>query len=208
MSLHIGHCVCSHSLKCKCDSDTPVLARQQFGALQHRTFPVYFVISISLSSGLLAAWTLAHPDILNNFTSVRNPEVAQAYVLGTIALLQGVNQFWVGPLTSKWVFVKDNTSPFNLTVYTGPCSNDTSSRRRKAKHTATKGWVTLERASNIACSLLTRGLRRNEGIEPQVLSVARLELSGKSLCISGRYIPWPVDCELRPGAVLQFLLSD
>ncbi|KAH8120655.1 hypothetical protein DFH11DRAFT_81392 [Phellopilus nigrolimitatus] len=80
------------------------LPKQQFGALQHRTFPVYFVISIVLSSGLVGLWTYAHPAVLANLAYFRAADVAQAYTLASVALLQGTNHFAFGPLTSKIMF--------------------------------------------------------------------------------------------------------
>ncbi|THH12163.1 hypothetical protein EW145_g159 [Phellinidium pouzarii] len=80
------------------------LPRQQFGALQHRTFPVYFVISMLLSSTLTGLWTYSHPDLLANLTNFRAADVVQAYTLASIAFQQGTNHFLVGPLTSKIMF--------------------------------------------------------------------------------------------------------
>lgn len=77
------------------------LPRQQFGTLQHRTFPVYFVISIALSSGLLGLWTYSHPSVLTQYLSPTNADVAQAYALAAVVLAQASNHFVIGPLTSK-----------------------------------------------------------------------------------------------------------
>lgn len=77
------------------------LPRQQFGTLQHRTFPIYFAISIALSSGLLALWTLNHPLVLTHYLQPSVADVAQAYALGAVVLSQAANQFVIGPLTSK-----------------------------------------------------------------------------------------------------------
>lgn len=79
------------------------IARQQFGALQHRTFPWYFNLSIALSSGLLVLWNLGHPNVLANLSNPRIADVAQAYTLGTVIVSQLANQAVVGPLTSKCV---------------------------------------------------------------------------------------------------------
>ena len=78
-------------------------ARHQFGALQHRTFPVYFNTTITVSAGLLAAWTYSHPAILDNVKRPYLADVAQAYTLATVLLTQAVNSFIIGPLTSKSV---------------------------------------------------------------------------------------------------------
>ncbi|KAF8528076.1 hypothetical protein BU17DRAFT_38494 [Hysterangium stoloniferum] len=80
------------------------LPRQQFGALQHRTFPVFFRTSEVLSSVLLVLWTLSHPDVVPNWHDPTNADVAQAYVLATVLLAQGANDWVVGPLTSKTMF--------------------------------------------------------------------------------------------------------
>ena len=80
------------------------LPRQQFGALQHRTFPIYFVISIALSSGLLGLWTYSHPVVLTHYLSPTVADVSQAYALATVVLTQCANHFVIGPLTSKYVW--------------------------------------------------------------------------------------------------------
>ncbi|CCM01621.1 uncharacterized protein FIBRA_03682 [Fibroporia radiculosa] len=80
------------------------LPRHQFGALQHRIFPVYFVMSIIMSSGLLALWTRSHPAVLAHLSQPLVADVAQAYSLASVLLFQGANYFVVGPLTSKTMF--------------------------------------------------------------------------------------------------------
>ncbi|KAH7929388.1 hypothetical protein BV22DRAFT_1029634 [Leucogyrophana mollusca] len=82
------------------------LPRHQFGALQHRTFPVYFTSSLGLSATLLALWTYTHQDVLSNLSRPYLADVAQVYTLGSVIGLQGINQFVVGPLTSKTMFVR------------------------------------------------------------------------------------------------------
>ncbi|KAG0709092.1 hypothetical protein DFH29DRAFT_979228 [Suillus ampliporus] len=77
------------------------LPRHQFGALQHKVFPVYFTSSIMLSSALLGLWAYAHPELLANITSPTRADVAQAYVLGSVIALQACNQLVVGPMTSR-----------------------------------------------------------------------------------------------------------
>lgn len=77
------------------------LPRHMFGALQHKTFPIYFSISIGLSSGLLGVWTWSHPDVLTYIYRPNVADVAQAYALATVVLSQASNFFVVGPLTSK-----------------------------------------------------------------------------------------------------------
>ena len=90
------------------------IARQQFGALQHRTFPIYFSISIALSTSLLALWVKSHPSILALATNIGNVKElqellevdnVQALVLALVTGMQSANQFVVGPLTSKCIFV-------------------------------------------------------------------------------------------------------
>lgn len=76
-------------------------ARQQFGALQHKVFPVYFVQSIALSAALLAVWVFKHPDVATRALQPWYVDVFQAYALGTVLVGQGLNFFVVGPMTSK-----------------------------------------------------------------------------------------------------------
>lgn len=77
------------------------LPRQMFSALQHKTFPIYFVISMGLSSGMLGVWTWTHPDVLTHVYRPYVADVAQAYALAAVMLAQASNYFVVGPLTSK-----------------------------------------------------------------------------------------------------------
>lgn len=96
------------------------LPRHQFGALQHKTFPVYFAISIALSSTLLTLWTFSHPDILTHITQYRRADVAQAYALATVALSQGFNFFIIGPMTSKVMFQRHRLEKEEGKTYNEP----------------------------------------------------------------------------------------
>jgi len=80
------------------------LPRQQFGNLQHRTFPIYFSISMGLTSALLGVWTWTHPDVFTQLARPRVADVAQAYTLATTILTQAANLFIVGPMTSRTMF--------------------------------------------------------------------------------------------------------
>ncbi|KAF7320033.1 DUF4149 domain-containing protein [Mycena kentingensis (nom. inval.)] len=80
------------------------LPRPQFGALQHKTFPIYFLLSQALGGGVLAIYVFEHPAVLTQYASPRVPEVAQAYTLLFAILLQSTNYFIVGPMTSKTMF--------------------------------------------------------------------------------------------------------
>ncbi|KZT23783.1 hypothetical protein NEOLEDRAFT_1068737 [Neolentinus lepideus HHB14362 ss-1] len=80
------------------------LPRQQFGTLQHRTFPVYFVISMALTSFLAAKWVFSHPDVVTYVTRPDVPDVAQLYTLVFAFICQATNYFVVSPLTSKTMF--------------------------------------------------------------------------------------------------------
>jgi len=80
------------------------LPRAMFSVLQHRTFPVYFVLSIALTSGMLGMWTWSHPDVITNILRPNVADVAQAYALVGVLLAQSINYFVVGPMTSKIMF--------------------------------------------------------------------------------------------------------
>ncbi|EPQ61410.1 hypothetical protein GLOTRDRAFT_18389, partial [Gloeophyllum trabeum ATCC 11539] len=80
------------------------LPRHQFGTLQHRTFPVYFVISMALSSFLMARWVFSHPDVVTHIARPNVADVAQFYALATVFLSQAINYFVIGPMTSKTMF--------------------------------------------------------------------------------------------------------
>ncbi|KAF5377611.1 hypothetical protein D9615_005124 [Tricholomella constricta] len=81
-------------------------ARQHFGNLQHKTFPIYFVLSIILSSSLLVLWTISHPHVITHIAHPTVADVAQAYALTIVLLGQGFNYFTIGPLTSKIMFMR------------------------------------------------------------------------------------------------------
>lgn len=80
------------------------LPRHHFSALQHKTFPIYFVLSIILSSSLLATWVFKHPDVLDYLARPNVGDVAQVYALGAVLFSQGLNYFVIGPLTSQTMF--------------------------------------------------------------------------------------------------------
>ncbi|KAH6917428.1 hypothetical protein BKA70DRAFT_334593 [Coprinopsis sp. MPI-PUGE-AT-0042] len=80
------------------------LPRHQFGNLQHKTFPVYFGLSIILTSGLLGGWVYKNPELLSSLTYVRRADVAQAYALGTTLLGQASNHFVFTPMATKIMF--------------------------------------------------------------------------------------------------------
>ncbi|PCH33360.1 hypothetical protein WOLCODRAFT_135081 [Wolfiporia cocos MD-104 SS10] len=96
------------------------LPRHQFGALQHRIFPVYFVISIALSSGLLALWMRTHPAVRTHYAAPTVADVAQAYVLGAVLLFQALNHLVIGPLTSKTMFQRQKLEKAEGKVYNEP----------------------------------------------------------------------------------------
>ncbi|KAI1797592.1 hypothetical protein LXA43DRAFT_877191 [Ganoderma leucocontextum] len=96
------------------------LPRQQFGTLQHRTFPIYFAISIGLSSGLLALWSWSHPLVLTHYLQPTIADVSQAYTLATVLLCQVVNHYVIGPLTSKTMFKRHKLEKEEGKAYNEP----------------------------------------------------------------------------------------
>ncbi|KAI0095259.1 hypothetical protein BDY19DRAFT_880500 [Irpex rosettiformis] len=96
------------------------LPRHQFGALQHRTFPVYFNFSIALTGGLLVLWHYGHPTLLQNISSPEVAEVAQAYSLAAVVLAQGINQVVIGPMTSKTMFQRHKLEKEEGKAYNDP----------------------------------------------------------------------------------------
>jgi len=78
-------------------------ARHQFGTLQHKTFPIYFVQSMAISAALLSVWVFKHPDVLTHIRQPKVADVAQAYALASVLLSQGFNYFVIGPMTSRCV---------------------------------------------------------------------------------------------------------
>ncbi|KZT06323.1 uncharacterized protein LAESUDRAFT_726152 [Laetiporus sulphureus 93-53] len=100
------------------------LPRHQFGTLQHRTFPIYFMISIAMSSGLLALWSRAHPTVLTEITNPALADVAQAYALGTVTIMHLINHFVVGPLTSKTMFQRHKQEKEEGKAYNEPGISD------------------------------------------------------------------------------------
>jgi len=77
------------------------LPKQQFGTLQHRVFPIYFIQSMLLSGALLTKWIYSHPDVLAYIMRPNVADVAQVYALATVLASQSFNYFIVGPMTSK-----------------------------------------------------------------------------------------------------------
>jgi len=77
------------------------LPRQQFRALQLRIFPVYFTVSLCISSVLLFLWVFDHPNVLTRLGNPLVVDVAQVYALASVIWFQGVNHFVVGPMTSE-----------------------------------------------------------------------------------------------------------
>ena len=51
----------------------------------------------------MALWTRSHPTVVEHIQNPLVADVAQAYTLAAVALLQGSNRFIIGPLTSKYV---------------------------------------------------------------------------------------------------------
>jgi len=96
------------------------LPRQHFGNLQHKTFPLYFVISLVLSSSLLGFWTFSHPDVLTHLTRPNVADVAQAYTLATVFFCQGLNYFVIGPMTSKTMFRRQSLEKEEGKAYNEP----------------------------------------------------------------------------------------
>jgi Domain of unknown function (DUF4149) len=78
-------------------------ARQQFGSLQQRTFPIYFKLNAIVSSGLLFAWIRNHNTVIAQLAHPTVPDVTQAYALGAVAIAHALNIVWFGPATSKYV---------------------------------------------------------------------------------------------------------
>ena len=78
-------------------------ARQQFGSLQQRTFPVYFKFNAITSSGLLFAWVRNHSTVIAQLAHPTVADVCQAYALGVVAIAHTLNIVWFGPATSKYV---------------------------------------------------------------------------------------------------------
>ncbi|KIY48939.1 hypothetical protein FISHEDRAFT_42378, partial [Fistulina hepatica ATCC 64428] len=94
--------------------------RHQFGALQHRVFPAYFLSSITLSFGLLSAYVYKHPGVAASLADPLDAEVAQAYTIGSVLLFQGVNWAVIGPLTSSIMFKRQKLEKEEGKVYTDP----------------------------------------------------------------------------------------
>ncbi|EJD55381.1 hypothetical protein AURDEDRAFT_109723 [Auricularia subglabra TFB-10046 SS5] len=77
------------------------LTRPQFAALQGKSFPAYFSSSAVLSGLMLVLWTSSHPDVIPNLAKPALVDVLQVYVLSLVALIQGANYLYVGPITNR-----------------------------------------------------------------------------------------------------------
>jgi len=100
------------------------LPRQMFGTLQHRTFPVYFNVTVLVASGLLAAWTYTHDNVIVHVANPLVPDVLQAYTLAVVILSQGLNSFVIGPLTSKTMFKRQRLEKEEGKAYSDPGVSD------------------------------------------------------------------------------------
>jgi len=96
------------------------LPKHQFGALQHRTWPVYFVVSIMISLGLLSSWTISHPDVVPNIWNPANANVLQVYTLAVVLIGQTSNYLIIGPLTSKTMFQRQKLEKAEGKTYNEP----------------------------------------------------------------------------------------
>ncbi|KAJ3555858.1 hypothetical protein NP233_g12107 [Leucocoprinus birnbaumii] len=108
------------------------LPRQQFGALQHKIFPVYFVQTIALTSGLLTKWIYSHPDVTTHIAKPWVAEVAQVYALGSVLAAQGANYFIIGPMTSRTMFQRHKLEKEEGKQYSDPgVSNEMKALNRR-----------------------------------------------------------------------------
>jgi len=80
------------------------LPRQQFGLLQNKTFPVYFMISTVLSSLMIAYWVFTHPDVATHIYEPKVADVAQLYLLLIVFGAQALNYFVIGPTAAQTMF--------------------------------------------------------------------------------------------------------
>ncbi|THH17402.1 hypothetical protein EW146_g3397 [Bondarzewia mesenterica] len=122
------------------------LPRHQFGALQHRTFPVYFNLAIAISAALLGVWTYSHPAVVNNLGRPHIADVAQAYTLATILVMQALNSFVIGPITSKTMFERHRQEKEEGKAYNEPGVSD-AMKALNAKFTRLHGWSSLANLS-------------------------------------------------------------
>jgi len=97
-----------------------VLPRHHFGALQHKTFPVYFLLSINVSSALLGLWIWKHPDVLQQLSRPNVADVAQVYALGSAIFFQASNYFVIVPLTSMTMTERQKLEKEEGKLYTDP----------------------------------------------------------------------------------------
>jgi hypothetical protein len=82
------------------------LPRPQFISLQAKSFPAHFGSSLLISSALLARWIYSHPRVLEQLSSPLQSDVAQAYALASVVLLQGTNYFHIGPTTNTVIHAR------------------------------------------------------------------------------------------------------
>ncbi|KAH9947718.1 hypothetical protein B0H21DRAFT_737751 [Amylocystis lapponica] len=96
------------------------LPRHQFGALQHRLFPVYFVNSLVLSTVLLGLWTYSHAGILARIWSLTVADVVQFYALAIPVISSASNWLRVGPLVHKTVVQRYKLEKVEGKIYNEP----------------------------------------------------------------------------------------
>ena len=59
------------------------------------------MISIALSSSMIAYWVFTHPDVVTYIYEPKVTDVAQLYLLLAAFGAQALNYFVIGPITAK-----------------------------------------------------------------------------------------------------------
>ncbi|CAG7845901.1 SubName: Full=Uncharacterized protein {ECO:0000313/EMBL:CCA77952.1} [Serendipita indica DSM 11827] len=153
------------------------LTRQNFALLQSRTFPVYFSTGTALSSVLLGIWVHANQYVFRNdegrllptaFLQLKDPRVAQVWMLFVVVLMSLANRVQIGPKTNQIVTARQRLERAEGKPYYDP---GVSPQMRQLNSQFGK-WHGISSLTNLIAilALLYHGLwYARYGLQPQVL---------------------------------------
>ncbi|KAF8343773.1 uncharacterized protein EI90DRAFT_2176 [Cantharellus anzutake] len=101
-----------------------VLPRHQFGALQAKTFPIFFGMSVGVEVTLLSLWIRKYPSVISTYTDVSKAEVVQAWILALAFILTSINTVWLGPKQSKIMWQRHKLEREEGKSYLDPTASD------------------------------------------------------------------------------------
>ena len=140
----------------------------------------------------MALWTRSHPTVAEHIQNPLVADVAQAYTLAAVALLQGSNRFIIGPLTSKYV------SHFVICLKFSSQHFRTMFQRHKLEKAEGKSYTdagvsSIRSQSTAMLKQFSAGIRRDESHHQEIRSASRYQLIGQLVLFLCRCFPRVVD---------------